>query len=83
MTPQIIEIALTGATAIQTTRCQSIILQLFESGFFDVRNGKAIIHFDHEANMQQIEYDFIKWRKKSQQVSNAPVYNTIEAKATK
>jgi len=58
-----INIKLEGATLQETERCRRIIHELFTQGFFALRNGKAIVHFDHTAEMQQIEYDFIKWRR--------------------
>jgi len=58
-----IHIQLEGASFQETERCRLIIHELFTQGFFSLRNGKAIVHFDHDANMQQIEYDYIKWRR--------------------
>lgn len=57
-----ITIDLEGISKDDALRCQHIILRLFTEGFFQIRNGKAVVHFDQNANMRMIEYDFIKWK---------------------
>jgi uncharacterized beta-barrel protein YwiB (DUF1934 family) len=58
-----IEIKLDGANFQETERCRKIIHELFTQGFFSIKNGKAIIHFNEKAEMAMIQYDFIKWKK--------------------
>lgn len=37
---------------------------LLMQGVFDIKNGKAILNFDSEGKLQEITFDFKKWRKK-------------------
>ena len=39
-------------------RYKEIIVALIVSGAFDVRNGKAILHFDNESVFQGVQLDF-------------------------
>ena len=58
-----IVISLENVSLEQTERYRKIIHLLFEAGVFGVKNGKAILHFDSLSELQQVELDFIRWRK--------------------
>lgn len=49
-----IGIDLAGATDQYALHCREVIHTLFEKGIFDIRNGNAELHFDHEGNLQLI-----------------------------
>ena len=57
-----IEILLEGIPQVEVERFRAIIHELFAQGFFYTKNGKAVVHFDHEGNMRQLDYDYTKWR---------------------
>ena len=58
-----IVIDLENVSLEETERYRKIIHLLFETGAFNVKNGKAILHFDSVSELQQVELDFIRWRK--------------------
>ena len=47
-TPGIITIKLEGVTFQETERCRQIIHELFVCGFFSIRNGNFMAHFDND-----------------------------------
>ena len=59
-----INIRLEGITFEQTERCRIIIHKMFEAGVFNVRNGKAMLNFDHEGTMSDIEISMKTWIRK-------------------
>lgn len=61
--PGIIQIVLPGVTFEETERCRAIIHTLFQNEIFNIRNGKATLHFDHEGTLQQIQVDTTRWRR--------------------
>lgn len=69
-----ITITLEGATFEQTERCREMIHTMFEQGIFHIKNGKALLHFDHEGQLQQIEVDLIKWKRNKPSQALADVY---------
>jgi len=58
-----ININLEGVTFEQARRCELIIRQLFEAGIFSMKSGKAILHFDKDGMMAQVDLDYVKWRR--------------------
>ena len=61
--PGIIQIMLPGTPFEEVERCREIIHTLFESDFFKVKNGKAMVHFDHQGTVQLIGIDAINWKR--------------------
>ena len=59
----IITIKLEGISLKETERCRAIIHELFEMGIFNVRNGKAILNFDHEGSLAEVEIQVKRWRR--------------------
>lgn len=59
----LIEIKLDGATLEQTERYRQLITILLASGGLDVKNGSAILHYDFEGTLQEVEVHTKKWRK--------------------
>ena len=43
-----------GVDLEQTERCRRIIHTLFDSGFFNLRNGSMTVHFDPKGDLGQI-----------------------------
>ena len=43
---------------------QEIIIALISSGAFDLRNGKAILHFDNESTFQGVQLDYWAFKRK-------------------
>lgn len=58
-----IELKLEGATLVETEHYRQMINALFVSGALNVKNGSAILHFDHLGDLQEIEVHSKKWRK--------------------
>ena len=65
----IITIKLEGVTLEQTERCRQMIHKMFEAGVFNVRNGKAILNFDSDSNMADIEISMKTWSRKHENQS--------------
>ena len=65
-----ITINLEGVSLKDTERCRQIIHKLFESGVFNVKNGKAILNFDNFAILADIE---ISMKTYSRKYENEPV----------
>ena len=61
--PGIIQIILPGYTFEETERCREVIHNLFESDFFTIKNGRALIDFNHEGVIQKIGVDMIRWKR--------------------
>lgn len=55
MTEGVITIKLDGISLEQVERCRLMIHQMFTSDVFNVRNGKAILNFDSEGLLADIE----------------------------
>lgn len=62
-----IEIILNGVTFEETKRLRELIHTLLSNGSLSIKNGRAIIHFDSNANIMKIDHEFIKWSKKHNQ----------------
>lgn len=58
-----ININLEGVSFEETERCRAIIHALFTAGVFSVRNGKAILNFDHLGLLAEVELQVKKWRR--------------------
>ena len=59
-----IEILLEGVSFEETKRLRELIHILLANGSLNIRNGRAIIHYDSNAIPMKIEHEFIKWSKK-------------------
>ena len=64
MNEGVITIKLEGITFEQTERCRMMIHKLFEAGVFNIRNGKAILNFDNDAILADIEVSMKTWSRK-------------------
>ena len=63
-----INITLEGVSFEETERCRAIIHALFTAGVFSVRNGKAILNFDHLGLLAEVELQVKKWRRDKPQL---------------
>lgn len=54
-----ISIRTTSARAERTRRC---LIQLVKEEVFELKNGKAILHFDKEGDIREVEIRRIAWR---------------------
>lgn len=63
MSKQQITIAFDGLTFAQVERARLFIHELFTAGVLGLRNGNAIISFDHEGVMTGIRFDYIRWKR--------------------
>lgn len=59
----LIEIKLENVSENDTIRFRESIHTLIGQGVLNIRNGKAVLHFDSDGVLKQIEVDFIKWKK--------------------
>jgi len=59
-----IVITLDGVSFKDTERCRQMIHKMFESGVFNVRNGKAILNFDNYGLLADIEVSMKTWSRK-------------------
>jgi len=73
-----IVIDLENVSLEQTERCRKIIHTLFTQGVLGVRNGKAILHFDSEGELMQIQFDVIKWKKDKAEI---PLLKELQLRA--
>ena len=64
MTEGIITIKLEGITSLQVERCRQMIHTMFTSDVFNIRNGKAILNFDSEGLLADIEISMKTWSRK-------------------
>lgn len=53
-------------TPIETEAYRQKILTLIANGIFNIKNGKAELHFDAEGTLQQIVINVVKYRRRSQ-----------------
>ena len=74
-----IEINLMDFSFEEAERARIIIHQLFEQGLFSLKNGKAILNFDQYGIMQQIEYNYVKWRKGKEELPGTLIPKKIES----
>ena len=58
-----IVITLEGISFEDTERYRAMIHTLFQSGVFGIRNGKAILNFDNEGALAEIELQVKRWRR--------------------
>ena len=64
MTEGIITIKLGGITSLQVERCRQMIHTMFTSDVFNIRNGKAILNFDSEGLLADIEISMKTWSRR-------------------
>ena len=64
MESAIIELKIEGITREQTTIYQEIISVLISSGALNLKNGKAILHFDSEGTFQGVELDYWAFKRR-------------------
>jgi len=48
---------------------RDLFTTLIQTGVFNTKNGKAILHFDNSSTLQQITFDVIGWKKTHTQVA--------------
>lgn len=60
----ILRFELEGVNATTTDRWRRGIDTMLMQGVLNVKNGKVILNFDHEGELQEIEFNFKQWRKK-------------------
>ena len=76
MNQGLITIKLDGITFEQTERCRLMIHKMFEADVFNVRNGKAILSFDNDGILADIEISMKTWSRKHEgqpQITLAPL----------
>ena len=61
-----IEVDIPDKDSSESARYQEIIVSLIGCGALDLKNGKAVLHFDHEGTYQGVQLDYwaFKRRKK-------------------
>lgn len=59
----VINVILENVSEKETLRLREVIHTLIAQGSLNIRNGRAIIHFDNDSNVMKIDHEFIKWRK--------------------
>lgn len=60
-----LEIDIQNVTIDQIARYKEILLALLAVGALDgVKNGKTVINFDSEGIFQNIQLDYIPWRRR-------------------
>ena len=75
-----IEITLAGATLEQTEHCRKIIHTLFAQGVFNLRNGRAILHFDPNGSLAAIDTEVSKWRRDKPDIPIVKTYDSAVIK---
>lgn len=60
----IITLEIDGLSQEQTRKYKEVIDILIINGIMNIRNGKAILNFDHEGVLQEIEVNLKKYRRK-------------------
>lgn len=68
-----IVITLEDVSFEETERYRQMIHTLFESGVFNIRNGKAILNFDHLGLLAEIELQVKKWRRDKEVLPTKPL----------
>lgn len=56
---------LEGVSPALVEKMREGIQTLIQQQIFGVRNGKVILNFDPEGNLQEIEFNYKKWRKQN------------------
>ncbi len=59
-----ISIDLVGVTQEEALRYEETLGVLISQGVLGLHDGKAILSFDYEGRIREINFDFKKWRKK-------------------
>jgi trehalose utilization protein len=59
----LLQLKFENVTQEEVKRYEKTIYELFTQGFFTFKNGKVIIHFNERSEMSMIQYDYVKWRK--------------------
>ena len=59
----VINVEMEGATWEETQRLQQIVHILIERGALSLKNGKVTLSFDNDANLGEIKFDAVVWRK--------------------
>lgn len=58
-----VTITLEGCSQDQTNRIRRILEILFDQKLFDIRNGRAVLHFDQDGVLRVMDWETTKWRK--------------------
>ncbi len=72
-----IYLKLEGATGAQAEHCRGIIEVLFANNIFNIQSGKAILHFDSDGGLRQIERDSVIWRSDRKKKPVAKLYDNV------
>ena len=77
-----ITIELEGIGFPETERCRAIIHSLFEQGVFNVRNGKAILNFDSDGTLAEIEFNVKKWKRNKESLATVLLYEKVKVETS-
>ncbi len=61
---QEITIKIDNLTSEEGAKVQETIMTLFERDVFFMKNGKVVLHFDHEGTLQEIQFDYKRWKRR-------------------
>lgn len=59
-----IEVNIPDKSEEYANKYQEIIVALISSGAFDLRNGKAVLHFDNDSTFQGVQLDYWAFKRK-------------------
>ena len=59
-----IKLELKGLNPQELAKVQQTIHTLFERDVFFMRNGKVVLHFDQESTLQEIEFNYKRWKRR-------------------
>lgn len=82
MNEGIITIKLEGIPFPQVERCRQMIHQMFISDVFNVRNGKAILNFDSDGVLADIEISQKTWSRRHEQQEELMKLNQFKVEMT-
>ena len=83
MNEGVITIKLDGITKEQTERCRQMIHQMFLSEVFNVRNGKAVLNFDSEGLLADIEISQKTYSRRHEPQPEILTLNQFEVSTTR
>lgn len=53
-----------GLTPTELTKIQETIHILHKRDVFNMKNGKVILHYDHDGTLQEIAFDYKRWKRR-------------------
>lgn len=72
-----LKITVTNTTPQELFRIYQTLATIFDQGLLNMRNGKAILHFDDHGSLRGVDKDVSSWRDGKEVVTRVAMHESI------